>query len=92
MKKAGPAAYRAQDDVLALTSSPSGMPRALVAMDTAACLRLDGDPTAAAEMAAAVYDRLPPAYRGGLVHSRAQFLHRHLNEGSDRGTAKRATR
>ncbi|MER7468634.1 hypothetical protein [Streptomyces sp. NPDC097981] len=53
------AAYRAQDDALALTSSPSVMTRALVAMDTAACLRVDGDPGAAAEMAAAVYDRLP---------------------------------
>ena len=30
-------------------------------------------------MAAAVYDRLPPAYRTGLVHSRAQLLHRHLD-------------
>ncbi|MFD9100306.1 hypothetical protein ACFVZN_04465 [Streptomyces virginiae] len=49
-------------------------------MDTVACLRVDGDPTAAAEMAAAVYDRLPPAYRGGLVQSRAQLLHRHLND------------
>ncbi|MFE3074391.1 transcriptional regulator [Streptomyces sp. NPDC059247] len=73
------AAYRAQDDALALTFSPSVMTRALIAMDAAACLRVDGDPGEAAEMAAAVYDRLPPAYRTGLVHSRAQLLHRHLN-------------
>ncbi|MEU6215433.1 hypothetical protein ABZ891_36760 [Streptomyces sp. NPDC047023] len=53
------AAYRAQDDALALTSSPSVMTRALIAMDTAACLRAGGDPSAAAAMAAAVYDRLP---------------------------------
>ncbi|MFE7046158.1 hypothetical protein ACFU9X_44300 [Streptomyces atratus] len=39
---------------------------------------IDGDPGAAAEMAAAVYDRLPAAYRGGLVYSRAKLLHRHL--------------
>ncbi|WP_330262025.1 transcriptional regulator [Streptomyces sp. NBC_00539] len=69
------AAYRAQDDALALTTSPSVMTRALIAMDTAACLRVDGDPGAAAAMAAAVYNRLPPAYRTGLVHSRAQLLH-----------------
>ncbi|MET9469508.1 hypothetical protein ABZY44_32900 [Streptomyces sp. NPDC006544] len=68
------AAYRAQDDALALTVSPSVMTRALIAMDTAACLRVDGDPGEAAAMAAAVYDRLPPAYRSGLVHSRAQLL------------------
>ncbi|MFE3629096.1 hypothetical protein [Streptomyces goshikiensis] len=55
------------------------MTRALIAMDTAACLRVDGHPSAAAEMAAAIYDRLPPAYRSGLVHSRAQLLHRHLD-------------
>ncbi|MER5811759.1 DUF6545 domain-containing protein [Streptomyces sp. NPDC002033] len=36
------AAYRAQDDALTLSSSPSVMPRALIAMDTAACLRVDG--------------------------------------------------
>ncbi|MFH8520544.1 hypothetical protein ACH4CE_36955 [Streptomyces gelaticus] len=35
-------------------------------------------PGAAAEMAAAVYDRLPAAYGGGLVYSRAKLLHRHL--------------
>ncbi|MFJ3520691.1 MULTISPECIES: hypothetical protein [unclassified Streptomyces] len=73
------AAYRAQDDALDLTSSPSVMTRALIAMDTAACLRVDGDPSAAEAMAAAVYDRLPPAYRSGLVHSRAQLLHRNLD-------------
>ncbi|MFG2416712.1 hypothetical protein [Streptomyces goshikiensis] len=73
------AAYRAQDDALALTSSPSVMTRALIAMDTAACLRVDGDPGAAAAMAAAVYDRLPPAYRSGLARSRAQLLHQHLD-------------
>ncbi|MFG2979166.1 hypothetical protein ACGFYY_40055 [Streptomyces sp. NPDC048331] len=73
------AAYRAQDDALALTTSPSVMTRALIAMDTAACLRVDGEPGEAAAMAAAVYDRLPPAYRTGLVHSRAQLLHRHLD-------------
>ncbi|GGS29482.1 hypothetical protein Snoj_25880 [Streptomyces nojiriensis] len=73
------AAYRAQDEALTLTSSPSVMTRAPVAMDTAACLRVDGDPGAAATMAAAIYDRLPPAYRSGLVHSRAQRLHRHLS-------------
>jgi hypothetical protein len=72
------AAYQAQDDTLALTTSPSVMTRALIAMDTAACQRVDGDPGTAAEMGAAVYDRLPAAYRSGLVHSRAQLLHRHL--------------
>ncbi|MFE1877841.1 hypothetical protein ACFW9N_44590 [Streptomyces sp. NPDC059496] len=30
-------------------------------------------------MAAAVYNRLPPTYRSGLVHSRTQLLHQHLN-------------
>ncbi|MFB6532069.1 hypothetical protein [Streptomyces sp. NPDC056399] len=54
------------------------MTRALLAMDTAACLREDGDPTAAAEMAAGVLTRLPGPYRDGLVRSRADALHRQL--------------
>ncbi|MFB7452936.1 transcriptional regulator [Streptomyces sp. NPDC056194] len=73
-----PAAYAAQEDALDLTLSPSVMTRALLAMDTAACLRADGDPTAAAEMAAGVLDRLPGPYRDGLVRSRAEALHRQL--------------
>lgn len=72
-------AYAAQDEALYLTDSPSVMTRALIAMDTAACLRTDGDPTAAAEMAAAVYDRLPAAYRQGLIRSRAEALHHQLD-------------
>ncbi|MFE6787826.1 serine hydrolase [Streptomyces sp. NPDC057680] len=71
-------AYAAQEDALALTTSPSVMTRALLAMDTAACLREDGDPTAAAEMAAGVLARLPGPYRDGLVRSRADALHRQL--------------
>ncbi|MFE7586417.1 transcriptional regulator [Streptomyces gardneri] len=73
------AAYAAQEDALELTISPSVMPRALVAMDTAACRRTDGDPTAAAKMAAGVLDRLPVAFREGLVRSRAEALHRQLS-------------
>ncbi|MFI8515411.1 helix-turn-helix domain-containing protein [Streptomyces sp. NPDC085460] len=72
------AAYRAQDAALALTDSPSVMTRALLALDTAACLNADGDPAAAAEMAGGVLDRLPAGYRLGLVRSRAEDLHRRL--------------
>lgn len=73
------AAYAAQDDALALTDSPSVMTRALIAMDTAACLRTEGDPTAAAEMAAGVFDRLPRSYREGLIRSRAEALRQRLD-------------
>ncbi|WP_175408530.1 transcriptional regulator [Streptomyces sp. TRM64462] len=72
------AAYQAQNDALGLTDSPSVMTRALIAMDTAACLRADGDPTAAAEMAVGVFERLPVSYRQGLVRSRAMGLQRSL--------------
>lgn len=72
------AAYTAQDDALDLTDSPSVMVRALLAMDTAACLRVDGDSPAAADMAAGVFERLPVSYREGLVRSRAEALHRTL--------------
>ncbi|MGW6414858.1 transcriptional regulator [Streptomyces sp. NPDC055055] len=72
------AAYAAQDAALDLTTSPSVMTRALLAMDTATCLRADGDPTAAAEMAAGVLERLPASYREGIVRSRAETLHRQL--------------
>ncbi|MFE6713897.1 transcriptional regulator [Streptomyces sp. NPDC057695] len=73
------AAYSAQDDALYLTTSPSVMTRALVAMDTAACLRIDGDPSTAAEMAAEVFDRLPIPYQGGLIRARAKALHHALD-------------
>ncbi|MGW6513539.1 transcriptional regulator, partial [Streptomyces niveus] len=72
------AAYSAQDDALDLTDSPSVMTRALIGVDTAACLRLDGDPMAAAEMTAEIFDRLPTPYRDGLIRSRAEALHQTL--------------
>ncbi|WP_285574073.1 transcriptional regulator [Streptomyces sp. RTGN2] len=72
------AAYAAQEDALALTRSPSVMTRALLKMDTAACLRLDGDPGAAADAAADIFERLPDSYRTGLIRSRALDLHHHL--------------
>ncbi|MEV7087567.1 transcriptional regulator [Streptomyces sp. NPDC093085] len=77
------AAYAAQDDALSLTDSPSVMTRALIAMDTAACLRLDGDPAAAAQMAADIFGRLPAPFRDGLIRSRAELL-RHSLDGRPR--------
>ncbi|MFG2564717.1 transcriptional regulator [Streptomyces sp. NPDC048567] len=82
------AAYRHQDAALALTRSPSVMTRALLALDTAACLRTDGDHREAAGMAAGVWDRLPAEHRSGLVRTRATVLldrldgpaHKHLRE------------
>jgi hypothetical protein len=56
------------------------MTRALLEMDAAACLNVDGDPSAAADKAAAVWQRLPHAYRNGLVRTRAEALHRALPE------------
>ncbi|MFH9353157.1 hypothetical protein [Kitasatospora sp. NPDC017646] len=50
------------------------MTRALLAMDTAACLRVAGDRTGAATTAAGVWARLPRGYREGLIRSRAQLL------------------
>ncbi|MFD7901694.1 helix-turn-helix domain-containing protein [Kitasatospora sp. NPDC059747] len=70
--------YAAQDQALDLTDSPSVMTRALLAMDTAACLRIDGDHTGAAEMAVGVWERLPSGYREGLIRSRAELLHEKL--------------
>ncbi|MGA5820870.1 helix-turn-helix transcriptional regulator [Kitasatospora sp. NPDC094028] len=71
-------AHAAQEEALRLTDSPSVMTRALVAMDTAACLRVDGDHTGAAEMAVGVWQRLPSVYREGLIRSRASLLHEKL--------------
>ncbi|WP_316521742.1 hypothetical protein [Kitasatospora brasiliensis] len=71
-------AYQAQEEALALTDSPSVTARALPAVDTAKCLRVDGDPTGAAEMAPGVWERLPAAYREGLIRSRTETLHRQL--------------
>lgn len=71
-------AYAEQQAALALTRSPSVMTRALLEMDAAICLRTDGDPTAAADKAVAIWERLPEAYRDGLVRTRAETLHQAL--------------
>ncbi|GAB2741142.1 transcriptional regulator [Kitasatospora kifunensis] len=68
-----------QEAALALTHSPSVMTRALLAIDAAACLRADGDSTAAADMAAEVWSQLPDAYRDGLVRSRTEALQQSLS-------------
>ncbi|WP_326740427.1 twin-arginine translocation signal domain-containing protein [Streptomyces sp. NBC_01022] len=73
------AAYGVQEEARVLTRSPSVMTRALLAVDTAVCLHTDGDSTGAADMAAAVYDRLPAPYRQGLIRSRAMALHERLD-------------
>ncbi|MFG2406852.1 transcriptional regulator [Streptomyces brevispora] len=73
------AAYAAQDEALALTASRSVMTRALLAMDTAVCLRLDGEPGAAAVTAAEAFAQLPASYRTGLIRSRATALHAELS-------------
>ncbi|MFF3753738.1 transcriptional regulator [Streptomyces sp. NPDC002018] len=67
-------AYAEQEAALALTRSPSVMTRALLEMDAATCLHADGDPAAAADRAVSVWERLPDAYRDGLVRSRAEAL------------------
>ncbi|MFH9348175.1 transcriptional regulator [Kitasatospora sp. NPDC017646] len=71
-------AYAEQEAALALTRSPSVMTRALLEMDAAACMRADGDPTAAAAKAISVWEDLPAAYRDGLVRTRAEALHQSL--------------
>jgi hypothetical protein len=71
-------AYAEQEAALALTRSPSVMTRALLEMDAAICLHTDGDPTAAADKAVAIWERLPEAYRDGLVRARAETLHQVL--------------
>ncbi|MFE4360730.1 transcriptional regulator [Kitasatospora sp. NPDC056800] len=67
-------AYAEQEAALALTHSPSIMVRALLEMDAATCLCSDGDPTSAVDKAVDVWEKLPPAYRGGLIRTRAEAL------------------
>ncbi len=71
-------AYAEQEAALALTRSPSIMTRALLEMDAAACLRTDGDLTGAVDKAVSIWEKLPPAYRGGLIRTRAEALHQSL--------------
>ncbi|MBU7598944.1 transcriptional regulator [Streptomyces sp. P38-E01] len=74
------AAYHNQDAAIALTRSPSVMTRALLALDTATCLQIDGDHREAANMAAEAWDRLPVEHRSGLVRARATALLDRLDE------------
>ncbi|MDT0494085.1 helix-turn-helix domain-containing protein [Streptomyces sp. NPDC012600] len=67
-------AYTEQDSAWALTRSPSVMTRALIAVDRAACVRADGDPATAADLAVNAWVQLPAAYQDGLVRSRAESL------------------
>ncbi|RKN47221.1 transcriptional regulator [Streptomyces hoynatensis] len=75
------AAYAAQAAALALTRSASVMTRALLAIDTATCLQLDGEPAEAARTATTAWQQLPPEHRCGLVRSRIEALHRTLPHG-----------
>ncbi|MFJ2868008.1 hypothetical protein [Kitasatospora sp. NPDC087314] len=67
-----------REAALVLTRSPSVVTRALLTMDTATCLSIDGEPAAAADMAVGVWQELSAAFRDGLVRSRAEALHRIL--------------
>ncbi|MFF0413423.1 hypothetical protein ACFYUY_23670 [Kitasatospora sp. NPDC004745] len=67
-------AFREQQSALALTTSASVMTRALLALDEAACRRIEGDHDAAADPAARVWTDLPVLHRSGLVRSRATVL------------------
>lgn len=71
-------AYDEQQAALALTRLPSVMTRALLSIDTATCMSTDGDLNGAAELAADVWERLPHAYRSGLVRTRIDALHEKL--------------
>ncbi|MEW1578925.1 helix-turn-helix domain-containing protein [Streptomyces microflavus] len=71
-------AYVEQESALALTKSPSVMTRALIAVDRAVCVRADGDPATAADLAVSAWLQLPAAYRDGLVRSRVESLCRSL--------------
>ncbi|WP_202232988.1 transcriptional regulator [Actinacidiphila reveromycinica] len=67
-------AYAEQDAAVALTRTPSVMTRALLDIDKATCLSVEGDTAHAAEEAAGVWEALPPAYRGGLIQERTVAL------------------
>ncbi|TQF07196.1 transcriptional regulator [Kitasatospora acidiphila] len=68
-----------QDAALVLTRAPSIMTHALLKLDAATCLGMDGDHGGAADLAMMVWQQLPDAYREGLVRSRAEALHRTLD-------------
>ncbi|MFD3486270.1 transcriptional regulator [Streptomyces sp. NPDC058665] len=67
-------AHAEQEAALALTSSPSVMTRALLALDNAQCLLADRDPQGAADTATEVWKHLPKGFRTGLVRTRAETL------------------
>ncbi|WP_234477622.1 transcriptional regulator [Streptomyces sp. MBT65] len=67
-------AHAEQEAALTLTTSPSVMTRALLALDAAQCLHTDRDPQGAADMATEVWRQLPEGFRTGLVHTRADTL------------------
>ncbi|MFK8906888.1 hypothetical protein [Streptomyces sp. YS-3] len=71
-------AFAEQEAALALTTSPSVMTRALLALDNAQCLQADRDPQSAADLAVTVWQQLPQGFRTGLVRTRATSLEQSL--------------
>ncbi|MFZ3595050.1 helix-turn-helix domain-containing protein [Streptomyces sp. BH104] len=67
-------ARREQQQALKLTTSPSVMTRALLGLDDARCMRVDGDHQDAAEKALGVWQELPAGFRSGLVRTRAELV------------------
>ncbi|WP_258044128.1 helix-turn-helix domain-containing protein [Streptomyces sp. SM11] len=67
-------AYAEQESAIVLTKAPSVMTRALIAVDRAVCVRADGDPAVAADLAVNVWRQLPSPYRDGLVRTRVESL------------------
>jgi len=68
------AAYVAQDRALALIAAEDFTDGALVRLDRALCLLLDGDLNGAAECAVACLLALKPEQRRGIISGRAQEL------------------
>ncbi|GAB2905650.1 hypothetical protein GCM10022245_46750 [Streptomyces mayteni] len=68
-------AYAQQARAIELSRRPSVMTRALIAIDQASCLVVDGEPDEAARVAAVAYRELPASYRSGLTRDRAYAVY-----------------
>ena len=76
------AAARASQAAGVELSSTTGMTRTLLLLDSATCLRHEGDTDGACTTAADVLTQAPERFRGGLVRQRAVDLYRSVPDAS----------
>ena len=85
-------ARRVQEAALRLYPTKTGIDPALIGLESALCLALDGSPTEACQLAASTFLRIVPEHRTPIVEERAREVIGALPPGAESGRAARELR